>query len=73
MMVLGRFKKYGIGNLHQHIHTLINYIADVTFEITNVNKKEILTIGDSFFVLSNPLVTIILLELIATNGLKYFV
>lgn len=50
MMVCVRFEKGAVGNLHQHYHRQISYVASGSFEVTIDGKKEILNEGDSFFV-----------------------
>lgn len=62
MMVLVRFKKGAIGYVHQHFHSQATYIADGTFEVTIENQKEVLSNGDSFFVLSNDKHGVVCLE-----------
>ncbi len=53
MLVLVRFKKGGVGRLHQHFHSQATYIAQGTFEITIANQTKQLKKGDSFFIPSN--------------------
>ena len=62
MMVVVRFKKGGVGNLHHHVHSQTTYIADGTFDVTIENKTETLTKGDSFFVFSNKMHGVVCVE-----------
>lgn len=50
MMVLVRFEKGAIGNLHHHIHRQVTYVASGKFEVTINDNKKVLQQGDSFFV-----------------------
>lgn len=62
MMVNVRFKKGGIGYLHQHFHSQVTYIAEGKFEITIENEKVVLEKGDSFFIPSNKMHGVVCLE-----------
>ena len=50
MMVLVRFKKDAVGDLHHHIHRQISYVAEGSFEVTIDGNKTLLKAGDCFFV-----------------------
>ncbi len=62
MMVNVRFKKGGIGYLHQHFHSQATYITEGKFEVTIESEKEILKKGDSFFIPTNLMHGVVCLE-----------
>ncbi|MFN3942000.1 MAG: cupin domain-containing protein [Flavobacterium sp.] len=62
MLTLVRFKKGGIGYLHQHIHSQVAYIAKGTFEVQIETEKQILKSGDSFFIPTNKMHGVVCLE-----------
>lgn len=62
MLTIVRFKKGGIGYLHQHIHSQVAYIASGIFEVQIKEEKKILKIGDSFFIPSNLIHGVVCLE-----------
>lgn len=62
MMVNVKFEKGGLGQLHQHSHTQVSYIAEGKFEVTIGNEKKTLQKGDSFFVPSNTTHELLCLE-----------
>jgi quercetin dioxygenase-like cupin family protein len=53
MLVKIKFKKGGIGALHQHIHSQTAYVASGVFELTINGDKKILKAGDGYFVQPN--------------------
>ncbi len=53
MMVNVKFKKGGVGAMHNHPHTQVTYISEGRFEVTIENETSILGKGDSFFVPPN--------------------
>lgn len=62
MMVKVKFEKGAIGTLHQHIHTQVSYVESGEFEITIAGVKQILKIGDGFYVEPNLLHGAVCLE-----------
>ncbi len=62
MMVIVRFKKDGIGYLHQHIHSQATYIAEGKFEVKIAGESKILKKGDSFFIPTNAEHGVVCLE-----------
>lgn len=62
MMVNVKFKKDGVGQMHNHFHTQTTYISSGKFEVTIDDKKKILKEGDSFFVPSNVMHGVVCLE-----------
>lgn len=62
MLTIVRFKKGGIGYLHQHFHSQVAFIAKGIFEVQIENEKKILKSGDSFFISSNLIHGVICLE-----------
>ena len=52
MTVMVKMNKGAIGAVHQHIHSQNTYIAKGKFEVQIGSEKQILKIGDSFFI--NP-------------------
>jgi quercetin dioxygenase-like cupin family protein len=62
MMVNVRFKKGGIGVLHNHYHSQVTHIADGAFEVTIGNEVKLLKKGDSFFIPSNEMHGVVCLE-----------
>lgn len=53
MIVKIKFKKGGIGPLHNHPHVQITHVQSGTFEVSIDGKKQILKGGDAFLVPSN--------------------
>ncbi|SUX46595.1 cupin domain-containing protein [Chryseobacterium indoltheticum] len=53
MMVIVKFEKDAIGNLHQHFHSQITYVASGKFEVTVDGETKILKQGDGFFAQPN--------------------
>ncbi|UJF28973.1 cupin domain-containing protein [Kaistella sp. 97-N-M2] len=62
MLTIVRFKKGGIGKLHQHIHSQVAYIASGSFEVQIEDEKKILKKGDSFFLKTNLMHGVVCLE-----------
>lgn len=62
MMVNVKFKKDGVGQMHNHIHTQSTHISSGKFEVTIGDEKKILKEGDSFFVPSNIMHGVVCLE-----------
>jgi quercetin dioxygenase-like cupin family protein len=62
MLTIVRFKKGGIGYLHQHIHSQAAFIASGKFEVQIEEEKKILQSGDSFFILTNKMHGVVCLE-----------
>lgn len=62
MLTVVRFKKGGIGYLHQHIHSQAAFIASGKFEVQIENEKKILSGGDSFFIPTNKMHGVVCLE-----------
>lgn len=62
MLTIVRFKKGGIGNLHQHIHSQVAYIASGSFEVQIEEEKKVLKAGDSFFLKMNVMHGVVCLE-----------
>lgn len=62
MLTIVRFKKGGIGKLHQHIHSQVAYIASGSFEVQIEEEKKVLKTGDSFFLKSNVMHGVVCLE-----------
>lgn len=62
MLTIVRFKKGGIGKLHQHTHSQVAYIASGSFEVQIEDEKKILKTGDSFFLKSNVMHGVVCLE-----------
>lgn len=55
MMVLVKFEKGGIGDLHSHVHTQSTYIESGSFEVTIAGKTELLVPGDCFLAPPNAI------------------
>lgn len=53
MLVKVKFEKGGIGNLHNHYHTQISYVAKGKFEVQIDGVKQILKEGDVFYAAPN--------------------
>lgn len=53
MVVENHFEKGALGPSHTHEHEQAGYIAKGKFEFTIDGKKEILNVGDSFYVEAN--------------------
>lgn len=62
MLTIVRFKKGGMGKLHQHIHSQVAYIASGSFEVQIEDEKKILKTGDSFFLKTNIMHGVVCLE-----------
>lgn len=62
MLTIVRFKKGGIGKLHQHIHSQVAYIASGSFTVQIEDEKKKLKTGDSFFLKSNVMHGVVCLE-----------
>lgn len=62
MLTIVKFKKGGIGYLHQHFHSQVAYIAQGAFEVQIESEKQILKSGDSFFIPSNKMHGVVSLE-----------
>ncbi len=62
MLTIVRFKKGGVGYLHQHIHSQVAYIASGSFEVQIEEEKKILKTGDSFFITTNLMHGVVCLE-----------
>lgn len=62
MLTIVRFKKGGIGKLHQHIHSQAAYIASGSFEVQIEERKKVLKTGDSFFLPTNIMHGVVCLE-----------
>lgn len=62
MQTIVRFKKGGIGYMHQHIHSQVAFILKGTFEVQIEDEKKILNSGDTFFILSNKMHGVVCLE-----------
>ena len=50
MMVRVFFKKGAVGEAHSHPHRQVSYVEKGKFEVHIDGKKQILGVGDSFFV-----------------------
>ena len=53
MLVKVKFEKDSVGKLHQHFHSQTSYVAEGTFEVTVGDRKQILQVGDSFYIPPN--------------------
>ncbi len=62
MLTVVKFKKGGIGYLHNHIHSQSAYIEKGKFEVQIENEKKILSAGDSFFIPSELTHGVVCLE-----------
>ena len=62
MLTIVRFKKGGIGKLHQHIHSQVAFIASGSFEVQIGEEKKMLKTGDSFFLPTNIMHGVVCLE-----------
>lgn len=62
MLTIVRFKKGGVGKLHQHIHSQVAYIASGSFEVQIEEEKKVLKAGDSFFLKTNVMHGVVCLE-----------
>lgn len=51
MLVKAKFDKGAIGNMHQHYHSQVTYVASGEFEMTIDGETKTLKEGDSFYVL----------------------
>ena len=50
MMVCVRFRQGAVGTLHHHVHRQVSYVAAGSFEVTIDGEKQILGVGDCYFV-----------------------
>ncbi len=62
MLTIVKFKKGGIGKLHNHIHSQVAYIASGAFEVQIEDEKKVLKSGDSFFLKTNVMHGVVCLE-----------
>ena len=62
MLTIVKFKKGGIGKLHNHVHSQVAYIASGAFEVQIEEEKKILKTGDSFFLKTNVMHGVVCLE-----------
>ncbi len=62
MQTIVRFKKGGIGYLHQHIHSQVAFIVKGSFEVQIEKEKKVLHSGDTFFIPSNKMHGVVCLE-----------
>ncbi len=62
MLTIVKFKKGGIGKLHNHIHSQVAYIASGAFEVQIEDEKKVLKTGDSFFLKTNVMHGVVCLE-----------
>ncbi|SFI52415.1 cupin domain-containing protein [Halpernia frigidisoli] len=62
MQTIVKFKKGGIGKLHNHIHSQVAYIESGSFEVQIEDYKKVLTKGDTFFLKSNVTHGVVCLE-----------
>ncbi|RZK68704.1 MAG: cupin domain-containing protein [Pedobacter sp.] len=62
MLVKAKFEKGAIGELHEHHHTQVTYVASGVFEATIGGKKQIINQGDGFYVPPNVIHGCICLE-----------
>jgi quercetin dioxygenase-like cupin family protein len=62
MQTIVRFKKGGIGYLHQHIHSQVAFILKGSFEVQIEEEKMILQSGDTFFIPTNKMHGVVCLE-----------
>lgn len=53
MIVENHFKKGALGPSHTHIHEQAGYISKGKFEFTIDGEKQILNVGDSFYIEAN--------------------
>ena len=50
MLLKVKFKKGGIGHVHQHFHSQTSYVKSGVFEIEINENKKILRAGDGFYI-----------------------
>jgi len=50
MLVIAKFKKDGIGYVHQHPHRQVTYVAKGKFEVQINDEKKILQEGDCYYI-----------------------
>ena len=50
MMVLVKFEKDAVGQLHHHPHRQVSYVASGSFEVTIDGESKTLGAGDCYFV-----------------------
>lgn len=62
MQTIVKFKKGGIGYLHQHIHSQVAFIVKGSFEVQIEEEKKILHSGDTFFIPSHKMHGVVCLE-----------
>lgn len=62
MMVEVSFKKDAVGAIHSHIHEQASYVLKGSFQVDIEGEKEILKIGDTFYVKPNLLHGVLALE-----------
>lgn len=62
MLMKVAFEKGGIGNLHDHPHKQISYVAKGKFEVTIGKNKKLLSEGDVYFAPSNITHGVVCLE-----------
>jgi len=62
MMVNVRFKKGGVGILHNHHHSQVTHISEGKFEVTIDGKTKLLKKGDSFYIPSHIMHGVVCVE-----------
>ena len=62
MQTIVKFKKGGIGKVHNHIHSQVAYIQSGSFEVQIEDEKKVLKAGDTFFLKSNVTHGVVCLE-----------
>lgn len=53
MVVKVEFEKGAVGTMHEHHHSQATYVASGKFELTIGERKEILSVGDGYYVAPN--------------------
>jgi len=50
MLVKAKFEKGAVGDLHEHPHTQVTFVASGSFEMTIGGEKRMITKGDGYYV-----------------------
>ncbi|MEM6320574.1 MAG: cupin domain-containing protein [Bacteroidota bacterium] len=50
MLVQAKFEAGGVGQLHQHYHSQVTYVASGEFEMTIGDEVKIIKEGDSYYI-----------------------
>ncbi|WP_285010384.1 cupin domain-containing protein [Pedobacter faecalis] len=62
MLVKAQFEKGAVGELHQHPHTQVTYVASGLFEMTIGDTVQVIAAGDGYYVPPNSIHGCVCLE-----------